>query len=111
MGAVIDRASFENIRGYIEHARSSGDATILAGGECDDRVGWFVEPTVVVTTNPRHRLMQEEIFGPVLTIYVYPDAELEEAVAPLRHDLALRAHRRGVRAGPRGGRAAGGGRW
>ncbi len=80
MGAVIDQASFQNIRAYIEHARSSGDATLLAGGGCDDRVGWFVEPTVVVTTNPRHRLMQEEIFGPVLTLYVYPDAELEETV-------------------------------
>jgi 1-pyrroline-5-carboxylate dehydrogenase len=81
MGAVIDRGSFENIRGYIEHARSSPDAEILAGGKCDDSVGFFIEPTVVLTTNPRHKLMQEEIFGPVLTIFVYPDAKLDEAVA------------------------------
>ncbi|WP_242394966.1 L-glutamate gamma-semialdehyde dehydrogenase [Anaeromyxobacter oryzisoli] len=80
MGAVIDRASFENVRSYLELARSSPDATVLAGGHCDDAVGYFVEPTVVQTTNPRHRLMQEEIFGPVLTVFVYPDARLEEAL-------------------------------
>lgn len=80
MGAVIDRGSFDNIRGYLDYARTSGDATILVGGGCDDRVGYFVEPTVVQTTNPRHRLMQEEIFGPVLTLFVYPDSKLEEAV-------------------------------
>jgi 1-pyrroline-5-carboxylate dehydrogenase len=81
MGAVIDQASFENIRGYLDLARSSPDATVLAGGTCDATRGWFVAPTVVQTTNPRHRLMQEEIFGPVLTIFVYPDARLDEAVA------------------------------
>jgi 1-pyrroline-5-carboxylate dehydrogenase len=80
MGAVIDRGSFENIRSFLELARGSPDATILAGGKCDDSVGFFVEPTVVQTTNPRHRLMAEEIFGPVLTIFVYPDARLEEAI-------------------------------
>jgi 1-pyrroline-5-carboxylate dehydrogenase len=80
MGAVIDRASFENIRSYLELARSSPETQILAGGTCDDSVGWFVQPTVVQTTNPRHRLMTEEIFGPVLTVFVYPDAQLEEAV-------------------------------
>jgi 1-pyrroline-5-carboxylate dehydrogenase len=81
LGAVIDRGAFENVRGYIEHARASPDAEILIGGGCDASVGWFVEPTVVRTTNPRHRLMQEEIFGPVLTIFVYRDAGLDEAVA------------------------------
>ena len=79
-GAVIDRASFERVRSYVELARSSPDTTILAGGECDDRRGYFVEPTVVRTTNPRHRLMQEEIFGPVLTVFVYPDARMDEAL-------------------------------
>ena len=79
MGAVIDRAAFENIRSYVALGRSDG-ATLLAGGGCDDRVGWFVEPTVVQVVDPRHRLMQEEIFGPVLAIFVYPDAELDEAV-------------------------------
>ena len=80
MGAVIDRGSFDNIKGYIDFAKSSPEATILAGGKCDDSVGFFVEPTVVQVTNPRHKLMQEEIFGPVLTIFVYPDAKLDEAV-------------------------------
>ncbi len=80
MGAVIDRAAFESIRSFLDLARASPETTILAGGKCDDALGYFVEPTVVQTTNPRHRLMQEEIFGPVLTIFVYPDARLDEAV-------------------------------
>jgi 1-pyrroline-5-carboxylate dehydrogenase len=81
MGAVIDRASFENIRGYVELARSAPDATLLAGGGCDGSAGWFVQPTVVRVSDPRHRLMREEIFGPLLSIFVYPDASLEEAIA------------------------------
>jgi 1-pyrroline-5-carboxylate dehydrogenase len=80
MGAVIDRPAFESIRGYVELARGSHEATVLAGGRCDDSAGFFVEPTVVQVTNPRHRLMEEEIFGPVLTVFVYPDARLDEAV-------------------------------
>jgi 1-pyrroline-5-carboxylate dehydrogenase len=81
MGAVIDRGAFETIRTYLDLARSSPETSVLAGGKCDDSVGFFVEPTVVQTTNPRHRLMQEEIFGPVLTVFVYPDGKLDEAVA------------------------------
>jgi 1-pyrroline-5-carboxylate dehydrogenase len=65
---------------YIKLARSSAETEILIGGESDDRVGYFVQPTVVLTRNPRHRLMEEEIFGPVLTIYVYPEAEFEETL-------------------------------
>jgi 1-pyrroline-5-carboxylate dehydrogenase len=80
MGAVIDRGSFDNIRSYLELAKSSPEVRVLAGAKCDDRVGFFVEPTVLETTNPHHRLMEEEIFGPVLTIFVYPDARLEEAI-------------------------------
>jgi len=80
MGAVIDRGAFDNIRSYLELARSSPEIRVLAGGKCDDRVGFFVEPTVLEAANPRHRLMEEEIFGPVLTIHVYPDARLEEAI-------------------------------
>ncbi len=80
MGAVIDKAAFESIKEYVEYARASSDAEILAGGGCNDSVGYFIEPTVVLTTNPRHRLMQEEIFGPVLTIFVYEDAELDAAL-------------------------------
>ncbi len=80
MGAVIDRGAFETIRRYVELARDSSQAKILAGGRCDDAKGFFVEPTVIETVNPRIELMQEEIFGPVLTIYVYPDIRLDEAV-------------------------------
>jgi 1-pyrroline-5-carboxylate dehydrogenase len=80
MGAVIDAKSFQSITGYIEHARASSDAKVELGGTYDDKKGWFIDPTVVVTTNPRHKLMQEEIFGPVLTIYVYDDAQLDEAL-------------------------------
>jgi 1-pyrroline-5-carboxylate dehydrogenase len=81
MGAVIDEPAFRTISGYVELAKSSPDAKVLAGGRCDATTGWFVEPTVVQVTNPRHRLMEEEIFGPVLTVFVYPDAKLAEAVA------------------------------
>jgi 1-pyrroline-5-carboxylate dehydrogenase len=81
MGAVIDRGAFQSIREFIEYARASADAEILAGGRCDDSVGFFIEPTVVQVTDPRHRLMTEEIFGPVLTLFVYPDAKLDEAIA------------------------------
>jgi 1-pyrroline-5-carboxylate dehydrogenase len=81
MGAVIDRGAFDRIRGYVELARSSPDARVLAGGGCDAAEGFFVQPTVVQVTDPRHRLMEEEIFGPVLSLFVYPDAKLDEAVA------------------------------
>ena len=80
MGAVIDRDAFDRIKKYIELARSSSQARILFGGGCDDSKGYFIEPTVVETVNPHFQLMEEEIFGPVLTIYVYADAKLDEAV-------------------------------
>jgi 1-pyrroline-5-carboxylate dehydrogenase len=81
MGAVIDEKAFETIRSYVDLAKRSPDAKVLAGGRCDATTGWFVEPTVVQVTDPKHRLMEEEIFGPVLSIFVYPDAKLDEAVA------------------------------
>lgn len=80
MGAVIDKPAFDSIVGYIDYAKNSNDAEIIAGGGYDDSKGYFIEPTVVVTTNPKHKLIQEEIFGPVLTIYVYPEKEYEEAL-------------------------------
>ncbi|HMQ23094.1 MAG TPA: L-glutamate gamma-semialdehyde dehydrogenase, partial [Planctomycetota bacterium] len=80
VNAVIDEGAFETIRGYIEHARSSSDAEILCGGACDRSRGWFVEPTVIRTTNPGFKTLCEEIFGPVLTIFVYDDAKLEETL-------------------------------
>jgi 1-pyrroline-5-carboxylate dehydrogenase len=80
MGAVIDKGAFETISGYLAHARRSPDAEILAGGKTDASEGWFIEPTVVETTNPAHKLICEEIFGPVLTIHVYADRDFEKAL-------------------------------
>jgi 1-pyrroline-5-carboxylate dehydrogenase len=80
MGAVIDAGAFKKIARYIELAKSSPDTQVLAGGTYDDRIGYYIQPTVVLTENPRHRLMEEEIFGPVLTIYVYPEKEFEETL-------------------------------
>ena len=80
MGAVIDQAAFSKIRGYIDFARSSPDAEILVGGACDDAKGYFIEPTLVLAKRPDLRLMREEIFGPVLTVYVYQDQEMEETL-------------------------------
>ncbi len=80
MAAVIDKPSFDRIKGYIDFAKQSPDAEILVGGGCDDSAGYFIEPTVVVTTDPHFKLMKEEIFGPVLTLYVYDDARLDEAL-------------------------------
>jgi 1-pyrroline-5-carboxylate dehydrogenase len=81
MGAVIDRTAFSSIKGYLDWARQSPDCEILIGGGVDDGKGWFVEPTVIRARKPDVRVMCEEIFGPVLTVYVYPDAELDAAVA------------------------------
>ncbi len=77
MAAVIDRGAYETIMSYIDVAKASDEAEVLAGGEGDDSKGYFIQPTVVLTTNPRFKLMEEEIFGPVLTLYVYQDADLE----------------------------------
>jgi 1-pyrroline-5-carboxylate dehydrogenase len=73
VNAVIDRRSFDKIAGYIEYIKTQSDAEIIAGGTYDDSVGYFIDPTVVVTTNPKFRTMEEEIFGPVVTLYVYED--------------------------------------
>jgi 1-pyrroline-5-carboxylate dehydrogenase len=81
MGAVIDRNAFESIEGYLDVARNSPEARILAGGKSDGSEGWFIRPTVVETSNPHFRLMEEEIFGPVLTVFVYPDDRLDETLA------------------------------
>jgi 1-pyrroline-5-carboxylate dehydrogenase len=78
MGAVIDRRACEKISEYIEHAR--GKATIIAGGKADGGKGYFIGPTLVETTDPGYRLLCEEIFGPVVTAYVYDDAKWEETL-------------------------------
>ncbi|XP_062046506.1 delta-1-pyrroline-5-carboxylate dehydrogenase, mitochondrial [Lepus europaeus] len=78
--AVIDAKSFGRIRKWLEHARSSPSLTILAGGKCDDSVGYFVEPCIVESKDPQDPIMKEEIFGPVLTVYVYPDDKYKETL-------------------------------
>lgn len=80
INAVIDRKAFDKIAGYIDYVKSQEDAEIIAGGEYDDTEGYFIQPTVVVTTNPKFKTMVEEIFGPVLTIYVYPADEFEKTL-------------------------------
>jgi len=75
MSAVIDQKSFDRVSGYIKHAKSSPNTTIVAGGNFDDSVGYFVEPTVVETTTPKDKIFHEEIFGPVVTAYVYKDSD------------------------------------
>jgi 1-pyrroline-5-carboxylate dehydrogenase len=81
MGAVIDRAAFDKISGYLALAAGSTDYEIVFAGRRDESTGFFIGPTLVRSLNPRSRLMQEEIFGPVLTVYVYPDAALEETLS------------------------------
>ncbi|MCB0283708.1 MAG: L-glutamate gamma-semialdehyde dehydrogenase [Calditrichaeota bacterium] len=80
MGAVIDKAAFESITEYIDYARQADDAEFVTGGKYDDSKGYFIEPTTILTTNPKFKTMQEEIFGPVLTIYVYKDDDFDEAL-------------------------------
>jgi 1-pyrroline-5-carboxylate dehydrogenase len=78
MGAVIDRRAFEKISGYLDDARRN--AKVLAGGQADDRQGWFIQPTLIETEDPAHRLLCEEIFGPVVTAYVYEDDRYVETM-------------------------------
>ena len=80
MGAVIDETSFRKVSSYLELARTSPEATVLAGGTGDGSEGYFIAPTLVQVTNPRHRLMVEEIFAPFVTLYVYPDSDFEQTL-------------------------------
>lgn len=80
MNAVIDEASFDNIMNYIEYAKNSTEAQIICGGNGNKSTGFFVDATIIETTNPYFKTMEEEIFGPVLTVWVYPDQKLTEAV-------------------------------
>jgi 1-pyrroline-5-carboxylate dehydrogenase len=81
VGAVIDGSSFATQKAAIEEAKSSDSASVVAGGNCDDSDGWFVEPTVIETTDPGFRTMQEELFGPVVTAFVYDDSRYEDTLA------------------------------
>ncbi|KAI0236358.1 1-pyrroline-5-carboxylate dehydrogenase, partial [Massospora cicadina] len=78
MTAVINKAAFDKITKYIDDAKSSSDAEIICGGTYDDSKGYFIQPTVILTKNPDFKTMKEEIFGPVLTVYVYPAKDFEK---------------------------------
>ena len=80
INAVIDEKSFDNIKRYIDAAKKDPKCQILVGGKCDKKNGYFIQPTVIETKNPRSLTMCEEIFGPVLTIYVYPAGQFEKAL-------------------------------
>jgi len=80
MGAVISRKAFDKISGYIDYVKESNDAEILTGGDYDDNKGFFVAPTVVLAKKPDFKTMKEEIFGPVLTIYIYKDDDFEKTL-------------------------------
>jgi 1-pyrroline-5-carboxylate dehydrogenase len=80
MNAVIDRPAYETIIEYIAYAKQSDEAEILCGGTSDDSKGFFIPPTVVLTGNPRFKLIEEEIFGPVLTLYVYDDDKFDKTL-------------------------------
>ncbi|WP_372635342.1 L-glutamate gamma-semialdehyde dehydrogenase [Fodinibius sp.] len=80
MGAVIDQKAFDSITSYIDYVRDSDDGEILFGGDYDDSEGYFVEPTLVLAHDPKFKTMEEEIFGPVLTVYVYEDDQFDETL-------------------------------
>ena len=80
INAVIDEKSFDKIAGYIDKGKNDETVSLIAGGNYDKSIGYFIEPTIFVVENPHHFLMEEEIFGPVLTMYVYPDGEYEETL-------------------------------
>ncbi|MBM9518277.1 L-glutamate gamma-semialdehyde dehydrogenase [Desulforhopalus vacuolatus] len=80
VGAVIDKAAFDNISSYLQYTRDNDGAEILIGGGCDDSKGYFVEPTVILATDPHFKTMVEEIFGPVISVYVYDDADYEKTL-------------------------------
>lgn len=80
VNAVIDRRSFDKISGYLDHARHDSSVKILAGGKAHGEKGYFIEPTVILADQPKYKSMVEEIFGPVLTVYVYEDRKLDEVL-------------------------------
>jgi 1-pyrroline-5-carboxylate dehydrogenase len=85
MGAVIDEPSFRKHEAVLTTARSDADLELIAGGECDSEVGWFVHPTIYASRNPHHALLQRELFGPILTVFPYPDSEWESVLDLVDH--------------------------
>lgn len=81
MGAVIDKASFENCKAYLDRAHASNECEIVAGGGYDDSKGWFIQPTIIRCNTPTYESMVKEIFGPIVSIYVYDDDKLDETLS------------------------------
>lgn len=81
MGAVIDRRAFDRIAGHLQRAAADTGVKVVTGGKADDSVGYFIDPTVLEVDNPRHTLMETELFGPVLSVYVYADNQWPEVLA------------------------------
>ena len=80
INSVIDKNAFDSIASYIDHAKDASDAEIITGGGYDDSEGYYIEPTTILTTNPHFKTMEEEIFGPVLTVYIYDPNKWEETL-------------------------------
>jgi 1-pyrroline-5-carboxylate dehydrogenase len=83
VNAVIDEAAFDKLKGFIDQARKDRDAEVIYGGKCDKSVGYFIEPTVILAKDPKYITMREELFGPVVTIFVYEDDQLEQTLTIL----------------------------
>jgi 1-pyrroline-5-carboxylate dehydrogenase len=80
VNAVIDKAAFDSITSYIDYAKESDDAEIISGGTYDDSKGYFIQPTTILTTDPNFKTMEEEIFGPVLTVYLYDPSKWSDTI-------------------------------
>lgn len=80
MNAVIDKLSYDSVKGHIALVKKTPDSKIIAGGTCTEETGWFIRPTLIETTDPRIKAMQEEIFGPVMTVFAYDDDKFEETL-------------------------------
>jgi len=80
INSVIDKNAFDSIASYIDYAKDASDAEIITGGGYDDSEGYYIEPTTILTTNPHFKTMEEEIFGPVLTVYIYDPNKWEETL-------------------------------
>ena len=80
INAVIDEKAFDKLKSYIDQAKADTNAKILCGGHCDKTVGYFIEPTIILTSDPKYVTMCEELFGPVLTIYAYEDQDYDQVL-------------------------------
>jgi 1-pyrroline-5-carboxylate dehydrogenase len=80
MGAVIDKGTFDKLKGYIDRAKTDTDADVICGGVCDDSTGYFISPTIIQAHDPHYATMETELFGPILTIHVYKDSEYAQTL-------------------------------